>query len=181
MSGRQRAVFLDRDGVLNRAIVRDGKPYPPASIAELAILDEARSACQRLREAGFRLVGITNQPDIARGIADYSTVYAINRIVCEELALDALYVCPHDDADGCDCRKPRPGLIVRAARELDIDLSASFMIGDRWRDIEAGNAAGCASIFLDRRYAEKRPAQFAGIVSTTDEAARLVLSGEIGS
>ena len=155
--GGRSAVFLDRDGVLNRAIVREGKPYPPASLAELEILPGAVEACAALREAGFLLIAVTNQPDVARGTQRREIVEAIHQVLRTHLPLDDIRVCYHDDVDHCPCRKPKPGLLLEAARDWDIDLSASFMVGDRWKDIEAGRRAGCKTVFVDYDYVEREP------------------------
>lgn len=151
----RRAVFLDRDGVLNAAVVRDGVPYPPRSVDEVEILPGVYDACTRLRAAGFELVVVTNQPDIARGTQTLEAVRRINDALLAALPLDEVVICPHDDSDGCDCRKPRPGMLVAAAQRRGIDLSASFMVGDRWRDIEAGIRAGCRTLLIDRDYDER--------------------------
>ena len=153
----KRAVFLDRDGVLNRAQVRDGKPYPPASLAELEIYEDAPGALARLKKAGYLLIVVTNQPDIARGTASLEGVDAINAALGEKLAIDEFRVCAHDDMDGCDCRKPKPGLLVAAAGAHGIDLAQSFLIGDRWRDIDCGAAAGVRTVWIDRGYRERGP------------------------
>lgn len=154
---RRRAVFLDRDGVINRAVVREGKPYPPAGPDELEVLPGVPEALDRLRAAGFRLVVVTNQPDVARGTQRQEVVEAINAALRERLPLDGFKVCYHDGADNCSCRKPAPGLLLEAARELQVDLASSFMIGDRWRDIEAGRRAGCQTVFINYNYAERQP------------------------
>lgn len=151
-----RAVFLDRDGVINRAIVRDGKPYPPSGPSGLELVPDAPESLRELKDAGFLLIVVTNQPDIARGTQDPAEVEAIHLALRQALPLDDFFVCAHDDADQCDCRKPLPGLLVRAARKHDVDLSRSFMIGDRWRDVEAGASAGCTTILIDYGYREKR-------------------------
>lgn len=151
----RRAVFLDRDGVLNEPIIRDGKPYPPATPDELVICDGAPAALEDLRGLGFALVCVTNQPDVARGTVDGGTVDAINARLMSALPLDAIFVCRHDDADDCACRKPKPGLMHQAAAQLGLDVSASYLVGDRWRDIEAGAAANCRTIFVDRGYQER--------------------------
>jgi len=156
--GMKRAVFLDRDGVLNRAVVRDGKPYPPATAAELELVDGAAEALQRLKARGFLLLVATNQPDVARGKQSRAEVEAIHSHLTARLPLDGFTTCFHDDADGCACRKPRPGLMLDAARAYGIDLSASYMIGDRWRDIEAGQRAGCRTAWIDYGYQERGPA-----------------------
>ena len=154
-----RAVFLDRDGVLNRAVIREGRPFPPANEAQLEITADAKSLLQRLKERGYRLLVVTNQPDVSKGITARETVEAINLRLTKELPLDDILVCYHTDADECDCRKPKPGLLLEAARRHQIDLAASFMVGDRWRDVEAGQRAGCRAILIEDEYAEKAPAQ----------------------
>jgi D-glycero-D-manno-heptose 1,7-bisphosphate phosphatase len=153
----RRAVFLDRDGVLNRAVLREGKPHPPATLAELRVLAGVRDACRKLRDAGFALILITNQPDIARGTVSASQVAEINTRLQRYLNLDDIRVCPHDDDARCACRKPRPGLLLDAARQWNIDLGASYVVGDRWRDVEAGHRAGCQAVFVDHGYRERRP------------------------
>jgi D-glycero-D-manno-heptose 1,7-bisphosphate phosphatase len=150
----RRAVFLDRDGVLNRAIVIEGRPYPPSSLAEFEILPDAVRACRALRNAGFVLIVVTNQPDVARGTQERATVEAINAALLAELPLDDIKVCYHDDQDNCFCRKPLPGLLKEAAKEWQIDLAASFMVGDRGKDIESELNAGCKTILIDRAYRE---------------------------
>jgi D-sedoheptulose 7-phosphate isomerase len=155
--GMRKAVFLDRDGVLNRAVVRDGRPYPPASPAEVEILPGVAEACATLHEAGFLLIAVTNQPDVARGAQRRETVEAINRALQARLPLDDVRVCYHDDGDHCACRKPQPGLLLQAARDWDIDLPGSFVVGDRWKDIQAGRRAGCQAIWVDNGYTEGEP------------------------
>lgn len=175
MPALRRAVFLDRDGVINRAIVRDGKPYPPGRIEDLEILPGVREALARLRDAGFRLVVVTNQPDVARGTQRREAIDAMHASLSAALPLDEFRVCDHDDVDGCLCRKPKPGLLEDAAREAGVSLADSFMIGDRWRDIEAGQRAGCTTIFIDRAYAERRPDRPDATVSSLPEAADWIL------
>jgi len=151
---RRRATFLDRDGVLNRTVVRNGYPGPPAALAELEVPPDVPGALARLKSAGLLLVAVTNQPDVARGTQQRDVVDSINMALRAALPLDDMLVCYHDDRDGCDCRKPQPGLLVQAAARHGIDLSASFMVGDRWKDVEAGRRAGCASILIDHGYPE---------------------------
>jgi D-glycero-D-manno-heptose 1,7-bisphosphate phosphatase len=150
-----KAVFLDRDGVLNEAIVRNGKPFSPDTIEEMVIPADAPAALTRLRQHGFRLIMATNQPDIARGRLARARVDAMNDYVRGKLPLDAIEVCEHDDGDLCSCRKPKPGLLLRAAERDGIALSESFMIGDRWRDVEAGHSAGCRTILIGDGYGER--------------------------
>jgi D-glycero-D-manno-heptose 1,7-bisphosphate phosphatase len=169
------AVFLDRDGVINAAVVKDGKPYPPASVEAMQILPGVGEALESLRQAGFALVVVTNQPDVARGRQTRAAVDAIHAKLRAELPLDAIYACWHDDADACACRKPKPGLLVDAARDLGLDLAHSFMVGDRWRDTVAGLAAGCQAIFIDRGYSERQPTEFAVKLEGLSEAAAWIL------
>jgi len=158
LAGRkQRAVFLDRDGVLNEAIVREGRPYPPANLAELRILPEGAAALRRLKDAGFLLIVVTNQPDVGRGTQAREVVEELNAALRAALPVDDFYVCYHDRADRCECRKPKPGLLVKAAGDRNIDLHGSFMIGDRWRDVDAGAAAGCRTVLIDYGYKEQEP------------------------
>ena len=156
-SGGARAVFLDRDGVLNEAVVRDGKPYPPASVEELTLAEGAAAGLTLLKQAGFILLVATNQPDVARGTQCIETVHDIHREMARTLPLDEFLICPHDDRDGCECRKPKPGLLLQGQARYGIDLGRSYMVGDRWRDIDAGHAAGCRTVFVDRGYRERGP------------------------
>jgi D-glycero-D-manno-heptose 1,7-bisphosphate phosphatase len=171
----KRAVFLDRDGVLNRAEVRNGLPYPPAGAEDVAVLPGVEVACRRLAEAGWMLFVVTNQPDIARGTSSRAEVDAINAKVVAGLPVAEVLVCPHDDVDACDCRKPRPGMLLDAAQRWNLDLAASVMVGDRWRDVEAGRAAGTRTIFIDEGYAEELRSEPDHIVADLTEAADLVL------
>lgn len=149
---KPRAVFLDRDGTLNGAVVRDGKPFPPQSVEELEVLPGVAEALGRLKAAGFALVVVTNQPDVARGTVSKATVEAINARLLGTLPLDEVRVCYHDDSDRCTCRKPEPGLLLDPPT---YDVTESFVVGDRWRDVEAGRRAGCrATILVDYGYDE---------------------------
>lgn len=171
---RQPAVFLDRDGVLNRAFIRGGLPHPPTSLRELEILPQVPEALRALKLLGYTLVVVTNQPDVARGTLSRRVVESIHARLGSELGLDAILTCFHDDGDACACRKPKAGLLFQAARELDIDLTASFMIGDRWGDVEAGRRAGCRTFFIDRGYAEKSPTACDFRVASLAEAADII-------
>ena len=173
----RRAVFLDRDGVINRALVRNGKPYPPASIEEFEILPGVAEVCAKLKQAGFLIVVATNQPDVGRGTMRLETVEAIHAHLCRELPVDRVEVCYHpgQGASECDCRKPRPGMLLRAARELGIDLKRSFMVGDRWRDIDCGHAAGCTTILIDYAYDEALRQPPDHRVKSLREAADMIL------
>ena len=154
----KRAVFLDRDGVVNEAPVRDGKPFPPKDVASLHIPAGTAEALDRLKQRGYLLLVVTNQPDVPRGKVTRGAVEAINQHLRANLPLDDVFTCYHDDADNCDCRKPKPGLLLQAARQYGIDLPSSYMIGDRWRDTDAGATAGCKTILIDMGYQDQEPA-----------------------
>ena len=176
----KRAVFLDRDGVINQSVVKDGKPYPPSSIDEVKILPGVPEALEKLRGAGFLLICVTNQPDVARGTQSKEVVESIHKFLLKSLCLDEILVCYHDDNDRCRCRKPLPGMLMDAARRFSIDLEKSFMVGDRWRDIEAGQNAGCRTVLIEYGYAERGssspPDMKVGLLS---EAAAWILQQQI--
>jgi D-glycero-D-manno-heptose 1,7-bisphosphate phosphatase len=175
------AVFLDRDGVISRPAIRERKPHPPRSLAELELLPGVKQALQALKAGGYCLVVVTNQPDIARGTAPRTVVDGMNDWLKSVLPLDALLMCAHDDDDRCRCRKPLPGLITQAAMELRIECAASYMIGDRWRDIEAGRRAGCKTIFVDHGYGERAPESYDFRVGSLPDAARIILQSDTSS
>ena len=152
------AVFLDRDGVINRSIVRQGRPHPPQRLEDLEILPGVQDALERLKAAGFATVVVTNQPDVARGRQTRQVVESMHAYLAALLSLDEFRVCYHDDRDECLCRKPKPGLLTQAPV---YDLARSVIVGDRWRDVEAGRRAGCrATILIDHDYAgEEHTAQ----------------------
>lgn len=177
VTSKVRAVFLDRDGVINRAVVVEGRPFPPASLADFEILPGVPEACRLLKERGFLLIVVTNQPDVGRGTQDQAVVEAIHRKMCAELPIDHVEVC-YEPGQGkpSEFRKPAPGMVLRASRLFQIDLAASFVVGDRWRDIDCGKAAGCQTIFVDQGYNEplRQPADHR--VKSLHEAAELIVS-----
>lgn len=172
------AVFLDRDGVLNRAVERDGKPYAPTTADELIVIDGAAAACERLRAAGYRLVVVTNQPEVARGTLDPGQLEVMHDRLRAETGVDEVRVCPHDDRDGCACRKPRPGMLLTATSDLGLDLTRSWMVGDRWRDVAAGQAAGVRCVFVDNGWDEQRPTgEFAEVADVAAAADHILATG----
>lgn len=171
-----RAIFLDRDGVLNGVVLKNGKPCPPESAKDCVILPGVSEALHALKRAGFCLIVATNQPDVARGTRDKKSVEEIHQKLMRELPLDKIMTCFHDDRDNCACRKPKPGLLLQAASAFGIDLSRSVMIGDRWRDIAAGKAAGVKTIWINGRYREKQPEEHDHEVSSLPEALPWIFS-----
>ncbi len=177
------AVFLDRDGVLNRPVIRDGLPFPPATLEELEVYADVAEGCAQLKRAGFFLVVVTNQPDVGRGTQSRELVEAIHGKLREAVpSLDAIEICYHAGASRgqpCDCRKPKPGMLLRAAANYAIDLGRSFFIGDRWRDVDCAHAAGARSVFIDHGYSEplRHPPEFT--VATFREAVAVVLRNQL--
>lgn len=169
-----KAVFLDRDGVINRSNLIGGVPVPPRSILEVELLEGVVEGINLLKSYNFLPVVITNQPDVARGTVTREQVEEINTHIGVKTGIEHFYICYHDEINKCPCRKPAPGLIRLASSELDVNLDESYVVGDRWRDISAGQAAGCKTFFIDYSYAEKRPDAPFTIVSSLLEAAKLV-------
>lgn len=178
-----RAVFLDRDGVLNRPVVRDGLPFPPASAGEFELYPDVAGGCRQLKEAGFCLIVVTNQPDVGRGTQSREAVeemHAALRATVPEI--DEIEVCFHAGSrhgDPCDCRKPKPGMVLRAAENHGIDLTRSYLIGDRWRDIDCAHAAGCRAVFIDHGYREPLREKPDFTVASFREAVNAILQNRL--
>jgi D-glycero-D-manno-heptose 1,7-bisphosphate phosphatase len=173
-----RAVFLDRDGVLNRPLIRDGLPYAPTSIEEFELLPGVEEACALLKNAGYLLVLATNQPDVGRGTMSRDLVESMHAKLLSAVPLDRIevsYAAGAAFGEPSEFRKPKPGMLKHAAIQLEIDLAQSWMIGDRWRDISAGHAAGCRTILIDYGYAEEFPDPPDFTVRSLSEAAEIVL------
>ena len=172
----KRAVFLDRDGVINRPVVREGKPFPPVTVEEFALLPGVAEACARLRSAGYLIILATNQPDVGRGTLAREIVEAMHEKMLRLVPMDAVEVC-YDPGQGTpsDFRKPAPGMLLRAAAEHGIDLRQSWMVGDRWRDIDCGVRAGCRTVFIDWGYDEELRAQPDFRAANLSEAVEVIL------
>ncbi len=153
MSAR-RAVFLDRDGVLVREIVVNGQALAPVELGAFRLVPDAAAQTERLRQAGLTCLVFTNQPEVARGLLSTETLDAMHRQLRDSVPVDDIYVCPHQEGDGCTCRKPAVGMLRAGAEDWQVRLEESFVIGDRWRDIDCGHAANCTTIFIDRGYNE---------------------------
>jgi len=171
-----RAVFLDRDGVLVVPEFRDGRSYAPRSLADFRIYEDAATATATMKAAGYRLVVVTNQPDVGHGRATLSDVEEMHRRLGAALPLDAIEACYHRHIDACDCRKPKPGMLRRAGKRLGIDYAQSFMVGDRASDIAAGKAVGCRTIFIDLNYVDEPSDGADFIVCSLAEAAEIVVA-----
>ena len=174
------AVFLDRDGTLNRQVIREGKPYPPQRLEDFELFPDAPAACARLASAGFTLVVATNQPDVGRGTQSQAVVEAMHarlqQLIPQIVRVEACYAPGRDETPPDPRRKPEPGMLFDAARALGLDLARSWMIGDRWRDIDCGKRAGVRTVFIDFGYAEELRAAPDFTVKSLAEAAAVVLA-----
>lgn len=148
----KQAIFLDRDGVINSTIIKEGKPFSPRKFEDFKLVDGVKDILERFKARGWLNIIVTNQPDIARGLMKKEELQKMHNLIRENLPVDDIFICPHDDADNCNCRKPKPGMLLEAAKKWDIDLNESFMIGDSWKDIEAGRNAGCTTLLIDSPY-----------------------------
>jgi D-glycero-D-manno-heptose 1,7-bisphosphate phosphatase len=173
-----RAVFLDRDGVLNRALVRNRKPYAPRHLREFRLLPGAAEAVRELKTVGFLIIVVTNQPDVGHGLTTPQTLAAMHARLSERLPVDAILVCPHRQDAGCTCRKPKPGMIHQAETDWGINVTRSYLVGDRPTDIVAGRAAGLYTVFLDRGYAEPLLEPPDARVGSLRQAVRKILARE---
>jgi len=170
-----RAVFLDRDGVLTVPQFRDGRSFAPRCLEDFRLYENAAEATAQMKAAGFRLIVVTNQPDVGYGRTPLDTVEEMHRRLTALLPVDAIEACYHRHDADCDCRKPKAGMLHRAAAQFGIDCTRSFMIGDRASDVKAGRAAGCRTIFIDLDYRDEHPAGADFVVKSLVEAADVVL------
>ena len=168
------AVFLDRDGVLNRTVVTDGVPHPPQTVDELELLPGVAEALSELVSLGFVLPVVTNQPDVARGTQTLAEVEAINAKLASLLPITEIFTCYHDSPDKCECRKPKAGLLIQAQNRYNIDLNRSFMVGDRWSDIVAGATVGCRTLLVATEYSNADRCQPDYTVRDLTEAVRII-------
>lgn len=153
----RRALFLDRDGVVNKAYIREGKSYPPQTLQEFVFLEKVPESLVLSKELGFLNIIVTNQPDIGGGRQSLEIVEEMHDRVRKALEVDDIFICPHEEGKGCCCRKPLPGMLEMAAKKWNINLKESFLVGDRWRDIQAAQAVGCCAFFINYQYNEKKP------------------------
>ena len=174
-------VFLDRDGVLNENIVRNNRPFAPQSFDDFVVSVGAADAVAAFRASGYLSIVATNQPDVGARKVRREVVEQMHEKLRAEVKIDDILVCYHIDADHCQCRKPKPGMLLAAVQQYNIDLSRSWMIGDHWRDIDAGRAAGCRTIFIDYAFAEQRPESPDVVVQSLTEAVPYVLRTGLNS
>jgi D-glycero-D-manno-heptose 1,7-bisphosphate phosphatase len=177
--GLRPAVFLDRDGVIVVPQFRDQRSFAPRRLEDFRFYPDAAASLNRLKRAGYLLAVVTNQPDVGHGLIPRAEVDAMHELMRRELPVDTIKACFHRQDEHCDCRKPKPGMILAAAGELGIDLAKSFMVGDRKGDVEAGRAAGCATVFIDLGYAEPAPEAPDHVVRSIAEAADVIINATL--
>lgn len=157
---KNKAFFFDRDGILNKSIIKNNKPYSPTTPDHLKLNKELVKFIKNLKKKNFIIIVITNQPEISRGKLSKFTSSIINNLIMRYFSIDAIYVCSHDDKDKCRCRKPKNGMLLQAEKDWNIDLKQSYFVGDRWKDIKAGSSLDCKTIFIDYKYSEKKPKNY---------------------
>lgn len=173
----KKAIFLDRDGVINKVLLNNGKPFSPRKFDEFEFLPEVEKALNYLRKLGFINIVVTNQPDIARGLMEIEELNKMHALTREKLPIDNFMICPHDDEDNCRCRKPKPGMLIEASEKWDIDLKKSYLIGDSWKDMEAGKSACCKTILIDMPYNQRVKSDYR--VKNWDEAVKIIVNCEL--
>lgn len=172
----RKAVFLDRDGVIVIPEFREGRSFGPRRLEDYRFYPEADRALARLKEAGYLLIVVTNQPDVGHGLISSGTLDEMHRRLRARFPIDSVRTCCHTQDYGCGCRKPKPGMLLDSAREFGISLSRSFMVGDRASDVEAGRAAGCTTVFIDLGYtSEMKPTAAHFVVRSLGDAVEVIL------
>jgi D-glycero-D-manno-heptose 1,7-bisphosphate phosphatase len=169
-----KAVFLDRDGVINKVVLREGKACSPRTSDEFEFVENIGDDIKRLKSASFIVIVVSNQPDIARGRMDIAELEKMNERIRDNLPVDDILFCPHDDNDECDCRKPQPGMILYAFQKYKIDSCRSYLVGDREKDMEAARNAGCEGILIDTLY--NRDVRSVTRVQSVREAVNIILN-----
>ena len=172
----RRAVFLDRDGILNRLVMRNGQAVSPRSLEQFELVPGIEQSIELLKRAGLLVVVVTNQPDVARMFLAASDLDHMHTRLREALPVDAIYACPHDERDSCACRKPKPGLLLQAASQWQICLEESWMVGDSWKDMEAGRAARCRTCLIRTPATDEKAAGGTLVASSLQEAVEAILA-----
>ena len=173
-----KAVFLDRDGVINKPIVIEGKSYAPQSLKDFKIFPKVKVAVKKLRNNGFKVFVISNQPDIGNKLIKKKTLNQMHKLLKSKVPVNKIYFCPHTRNDKCKCRKPNPGMIIKASKDSGILLKESYVIGDRKTDIDAGLKAGCKTIFVNHNYVEKKPTKQEKTVKSLHAAVKYILKSQ---
>lgn len=144
----KRAVFIERDGILNEVQAGPNHPISPMTMEEFRVNEKAKIPIKKLKDAGFVLIVTTNQPGISRGYQSRRDLDYMHDHLRRNFPVDDILVCAHEESDECPCRKPRPGLLIESAFKWQINLDQSYVISDKWQDAEAARTAGCTSLLL---------------------------------
>ena len=172
-----KAIFLDRDGVLNKVILKDGKPLSPKNLSEFVLLDNVSEALAIFKKLDYLTIIVTNQPDIKTKKQTLKDLEITHKWIFDNLMIDDIFVCCHDDSDNCNCRKPGIGMLINASKKYKINLTKSIMIGDRWKDIKCGQLAKCKNNFyINYGYDEPSPTGKFINVSSLYECSKIVES-----
>jgi D-glycero-D-manno-heptose 1,7-bisphosphate phosphatase len=167
------AVFFERDGLLNRVKVERFQQISPESLGEFHLNPEALEPLQQLKDAGFLVLVTTNQPGLSRGTLPRRELDQMHQMLRRHLPVDDIFVCPHDEADRCPCRKPKPGLFLEASFKWKLDLDHSFVVSNKWQDAQAADVVGCTSMLLRSPFNGNCHRDF--IVPSLVEAVRKIL------
>lgn len=166
--------------MLNRLVKRNGRSGSPLRLEEFALLPGAEAAVAALKQAGLLVIVVTNQPEVARRQLAPTELERMHAELRRSVPVDAIYTCPHEDADGCLCRKPKPGLLLRARDDWQINLAESYLVGDGRKDIEAGHAAGCVTFFIGSGSVDASASGTRFVVTDLPTAARLIAARYAG-
>ena len=180
MVTKKKAIFLDRDGVINKSLVVDGKPFAPRFFNDFELIKGVEDALKSFHRLDYLNIVVTNQPDIANHLMAPDELNRMNKFLLSKLPIAKIYVCTHASSAKCDCRKPKPGMIFRAAERFNIDLSQSVLVGDRWKDVACGHAAGVSKVFfVDYKYDEPKPIGTYVTIKSLVEVVKLLQTAEI--
>jgi D-glycero-D-manno-heptose 1,7-bisphosphate phosphatase len=166
---KNKCVFWDRDGVINYPVIINNVSHPPDCVEHLRLVFGIRQLMDKICKMGFLNIVFTNQPDWKRKLQTKEDIEKINNAIIEYLPLDDLFTCFHDNYDNCECRKPKPGMLLEAQKKYSIDFSHSWVVGDMPTDIEAGKAVGCKTILVDNGFKFSKPCSPDYIVKSIEE------------
>ena len=174
----KKAIFLDRDGVLSKTSLVNGKSFAPRNLRDFKLYSDSTQSVKKLKSIGFMVFVVTNQPDVGKKLISRSTLEQMHNKLKKKTHVDGIYVCVHRQDENCYCRKPNPGMILDAAKKHHIDWKKSFVVGDRASDIEAGQKANCRTIFLKKKYYENAPTKQEATFLNLREATNYILKQE---
>ena len=174
-----KALFLDRDGIINRSFKnKKGKPKAPTLFKDFIFLPFLKNYLNEIKKLNFNIIIITNQPDISYGVLKEAELYKMHSKIYSSLPVTNIYVCKHSKEDNCKCRKPKTGLFRQALKKYNLNLKNSYAIGDRWSDIVASYKCGIKSIYVDRNYNEPKPTKQIFTTKSTKKALEYIIKNQ---